>query len=54
MRLQMIHNPYVKNPKELFTLIDQLDTKERKPSLDRAGFAFLKQELAKNPKFIVK
>jgi hypothetical protein len=54
MRLQMIHNPYVKNPKELFNLIDQLDTKPKKETLDRAGFAFLKQELAKNPKFIVK
>ena len=49
LELAIAHNPYSKNPNELFKVLSRDDGKSE---LDRAGFARLKAKLMKDSKLI--
>lgn len=55
VQLAIAQNPYTKNPKQLWTLLKQMDENEsRMQEFDSTGFELLKQQLSQNPRFIVK
>lgn len=56
MEMAIVQNPHVKNPKELWAMLDQQE-KQFEPQDDKfdpAGFDRFKNALRKNPKFNVK
>lgn len=58
MQLAIAQNPHVKNPKELWTILEQQEReitgKHQENDFDAVGFELLKNELRNNNKFIVK
>lgn len=57
MQLAITTNPHVKNPKQLFAILDNEERKITGPAqteLDPGGFEALKQRLKQNPRFVVK
>lgn len=57
MQLAIASNPHVKDPKNLYRLLDAEERRDRKPTpaiFDNQGFELLKQRMSDNPRIIVK
>jgi len=58
MALAIAQNPHVKNPKELWKILEQqereLSGSDRREEFDAVGFELLKSQLRRNDRFIVK
>lgn len=56
MQLAIAQNPHVKDPKELWRILNSQTTEsyERPHELDNASFEILKSKLSSNPRFVVK
>lgn len=56
MQLAIVQNPHVKDPKELWRVLNSQDTSQitRVEKFDDVGFEVLKSRLRANPRFVVK
>jgi hypothetical protein len=59
MQLSITTNPHVKNPKELFKILEQEERRitgapQLNATMDTAGFEQLKNRLSQNPRFVIK
>jgi len=55
MQLAIVQNPHVKEPKELWKVLNKNDVIVDRPEiLDETEFEILKSQLRKNPRFVVK
>lgn len=57
MQLAIIQNPHVKDPKELWRILNQRQENipaPRPEKFDAVGFDLLKSQLSGNPRFIIK
>lgn len=57
MQLAITTNPHIKNPKQLFIILEQQESQmlgTAGAEFDGAGFEVLKNQLTRNPRFIVK
>lgn len=57
MQLAIAHNPHIKEQKRLWDILDEENKKyiaEPEEEFDELGFELLKQQMAQNPRMIVK